>query len=473
MKLVKVKLTDVLSFQEFEFDVKGQITEFAGENGEGKSACLDSIRASLGSGNWGKLIRKGANKAQIVLYFDTGHILTTKITKKETERTVTIDGAKVMRVQEWIKSKLNPASFNPVTFVNADAAKRTEMLLEIAPLSLAYDDLLTAVGEEWVPPEYRGNGAFAFEDPLTLIDRIDKAIFDHRTGLNRSIRDKDGQISELKGSLPPENNDPIDPDGIETKLKSQKEEHKARLEAIDKAYHDARIKIDATARAAEIAENTRHEKELKRIADEKTTKLQECVATKDRANELCNEECRPGIEALKEKQGAVKARQEQAKSTEKTKQFIAKVENERAAHNDEAINNSLALDNLRKLRSRLLETLPVEGLTLDNGILAYNGIPYETLNEAGKVDVAMKIAAAGAGELKIITMDGLEKMSKKSRALFVKWAAKTEGQFFYCLVKDDEPLQVNDVPTPPEERQRSYDSYHGPDPFNKPESDVW
>lgn len=86
--------------------------------------------------------------------------------------------------------------------------------------------------------------------------------------------------------------------------------------------------------------------------------------------------------------------------------------------------------------------MPVEGLTIENGVLAYGGIPYDTLNEQKKADVAMQIAAAGAGELKIICMDGLEKLSKKSRAHFIKWAAKTDCQFFYCLVKDDEPLTV-------------------------------
>lgn len=458
MRLTKVKLTDILSIQEFEFDVKGQITEFAGENGEGKSACIEGIRASLGSGDWAKLIRQGADKAQTILYFDTGHVLTTKIGKKGTERTVTIDGAKVMRVQEWIKSKLNAASFNPVLFVNTDATRRTEMLLEIAPLSLAYEDLLNAVGEEWIPPDLRGNEGFMFEDPLKLIDRIDKSIFDHRTGLNRSIRDKDGQISELKASLPDDNNEPIDPEGIEAQFKAEQDKYNVEREEIETNYTNVKLSREATTKRLEIEEQQRHEAECRNIALQARRQLETAITDKEQAQQILDRQMKPGIDTLKEKRGAVKARQEQAKSTEKTKAFIAKVENERAKHNEEAINNSMAIDNVRKLRATLLEKLPVEGLTVENGILAYNGIPYETLNEAGKVDVAMRIAAAGAGELKIITMDGLEKMSKKSRAMFVKWAAKTDGQFFYCLVKDEEPLTVNDVPTAPD---------------TPTESDVW
>lgn len=353
MNLTKVSIHNIVGITEMEFSVKGKLTEISGENATGKTSILSAIQAAAGTGNFAHLIRQGAEKGDVVLEFDTGHVLTAKFGKTKTDRTVTIDGAKMMKVQEWLKARLNPMSFNPVSFMIADAPRRNEMILAITPLSLAFDDLLNAVGNRWVEGIDRGAG-FGFEDPLSLLDSIKTKIFDNRTGLNRSIRDKDGQIAELKKTLPPETDEPIDPDGIEVKLKAMRETYKGRLENLEANFQNMKLSQEVTTRRLELLEAERHEKELKSIAAESRRQLELAQCEKDQSLRVLDEEFRAPLEALRERQGAVKARKGELDRSEATKNLIVRVEEERARHNDEAIDNSTALDKLQALRQKLL-----------------------------------------------------------------------------------------------------------------------
>lgn len=454
MKLLRVKIRNILALREFEFSVRGKLTEISGENGEGKTTCLESIRGAISSGNIAHLLRKGEEQGDIVLDFDSGDVLTAKIKGGKTERTITrpAEGTRVMKVQEWLKARISQMQFNPVSFVTAQPKDRLEMLLKVTPLSLDPKELLQAVGKQWIPEDIDITSiGFGFEDPLKLVDRIAASIFEYRTGLNRSVRDKEGQISELQSTLPQEPVDASDPDGLEQKLKDKRAELASAKEAVEKLAADKQIEIDATAKRLEVEENERHTKALQTINEQRLAKTKELNRETTGEFEKLGQLHGPAIEELKEKVGNIKALLQQKGRIDKTRQIIEKITVERGKLNDEATDNTIALEKLAKLRAKMLETLPVKGLEIKDGQVYFDEILYDTVNHQKQVDIAMQLAAAGAGELKIICVDGLELMSTKKRKDFIAWAAKSEAQYFYCLVKDDAALEVKSVDPPTEE----------------------
>jgi hypothetical protein len=450
MKLIKFHITDVLGITSFEADNLGNIVEISGDNDTNKSSIITALMSALKGGNPVEIIRKGCVSAEIVLEFDSGHVLTTVLDReKAPKRTIKKDGMRVERVAEWLASRINAMSFNPVQFVNATPQKRLEMLLSVTPLSVDYNDLLNACGPKWMPEEVTGNDSFLMIDPLQCVDSIYNRIFQNRTGLNRSIETLDGHIKSLQATLPALDENP-DPEGIERKLKDAKDALDAEKEKVEKVDSDWRLKLSAAKSAAEITEQKRHEEEMRRIQTEYVAGLNKLAQeTKNALGEL-NFKHTTDTAELREKLGSVRAKKEQLQQATGTRKTIGKATIERENQKNEVDRNTAALKALKDLRAKMLEKLPVAGLTIVDGqIMNDKGrgpIPYDTENEQTKIDIAMRLAAAGAGELKMIFMDGFEALSKKSRKLFRAWASKSEAQFFYCLVKDDAPLEVTSEP---------------------------
>jgi hypothetical protein len=449
MKLVKFHISDVLGITSFEADVKGNIIEISGDNDTFKTSIMTAIMKAIQPGNPVQIIRQGQDQAEIVLEFDTGHVLTTTIHReKAPRRTIKKDKMKVERTKEWLEERINAMSFNPVTFVNASGAERLQMLLSVVPLSVDYNDLKQACGD-WMPADITGNDSFLLYDPLETVDKIYNDIFHHRTGLNASIKMLDGHIASLQATLPAIDENP-DPEGIETKLKDAKAKLEVRKAEVEENELTFKLKIDAEKKAAEMAEQKRHEDELARIHRTYVEAVHSLNKSTNTVIDGINSQYNADTAELREKLGDVKAKKQQLQQAVGTRIAMNKSIATREQQQKEAEGNTDAITALKAVRKRMFEKLPVPGLTIVDGQLMLDKgkgpLPYDTENEATRVDIAMKLAAAGAGELKMIFMDGFEALSKKSRKLFRAWASKCDAQFFYCLVKDDAPLEVNSEP---------------------------
>ena len=72
----------------------------------------------------------------------------------------------------------------------------------------------------------------------------------------------------------------------------------------------------------------------------------------------------------------------------------------------------------RKLPSEILKTaiIPVEGLTVENGVPLINNLPVTNLSEGEQLDLCVDITLSKPGTLQIILIDGAEKLSDENRA---------------------------------------------------------
>jgi recombinational DNA repair ATPase RecF len=99
------------------------------------------------------------------------------------------------------------------------------------------------------------------------------------------------------------------------------------------------------------------------------------------------------------------------------------------------------IDTARTLPSELLKTakMPIDGISVDgDGLIRINGTLIDGLSDGEKFELAMKIAKAQAGELKVICLDGFEKLNPKAQEEFLKTIEDDEFQYFITATNSDE-----------------------------------
>lgn len=140
----------------------------------------------------------------------------------------------------------------------------------------------------------------------------------------------------------------------------------------------------------------------------------------------------------------------QATETEKMKGHINEWKRMLSIQNDieELLKQSKSLTDkielARSLPGTILETavIPIEGLTVKDGIPLINGLPVSNLSEGEKLDLCVDVAIQNPEGLQIILIDGIEKLSEENRTrLYDKCRAKGL-QFISTRTTDDNSLTV-------------------------------
>lgn len=103
------------------------------------------------------------------------------------------------------------------------------------------------------------------------------------------------------------------------------------------------------------------------------------------------------------------------------------------------------IDMARNLPGELLKTakMPIEGITVDtDGRVRINETLIEGLSSGEKLSLAMRVAKAQAGELKVICLDGFEAIDKVSQARLLSEMTSDEYQYFVTEVMNTESNSV-------------------------------
>ena len=103
------------------------------------------------------------------------------------------------------------------------------------------------------------------------------------------------------------------------------------------------------------------------------------------------------------------------------------------------------IEKARNLPGELLKTakMPIEGISVDvDGRVRINGVLIDGLSSGEKLRLAMKVAKAQAGLLKLICLDGWEKINEKSQNELLEEMTTDEYQYFVTQVTDTESNEV-------------------------------
>ena len=473
MKTTKIKIKNLFGITETELD--GKSIEITGTNGSGKTSVIDAIRYGLtNQSDRDYIIKRGESEGEIIIETDTGlYIDRRKRTDKADYKSVKEAGREVPGPESVLRQLFTPLQLDPVAFIGMSKQEQNRIILDLIEFDWDLNWIKEQFGEIPEGVDYQQNILQVLND----IQAENGIYFQNRQDLNRDIRNKRAFIAEIAADIPAkydaakwenydlgdtyrelerirEENNRIErakafKDSYDNKLRGLEAEKEIQVAAEEKKIAVERDgltstieRLKAEIKAAEeklggldsklqdkiaLAESQYNEKKAKldkdiEVADKyiameltDCTELQDEVDTAERMKKHLNEYRR--MKTLEQDVEALKKESEE---------LTRKIE--------------LA----RELPGKILETatLPVEGLTVENGIPLINGLPVSNLSEGEKLNLCVDVALSKPNNLQIILIDGAEKLSDENRDKLYKKCKDKGLQFVATRTTNDRELEV-------------------------------
>ncbi|HWZ92221.1 MAG TPA: AAA family ATPase, partial [Polyangiaceae bacterium] len=421
MRVQKISIRNVLGIESLDI-MPGTVTVIEGANGTGKTSITEALKAITGGAD-ATLVRDGTVAGEVVLVLEDGREIRRRVSAKASPLQVKdAVGSKMKAPGAAVGELIDSLSVNPIAFLTAPEKQRAAWLLEAMPLSVTLEDL-SACGVVPLSGDADGHA-------LEALERVSRRLYDARTGINSLAKGKRATVAQLIGTLPT--------GGRPT---SELAEKRARLEAIDAQLvaaktedhgqtagwiEEARVKYEQEIRA--------HEAEINRLRIDSANRLAELKQSyqdrgRDRENKAQAERERllMSIAALEQEE------QEQVRA-EQTRHLVAKMADEAAASEADSLKLTNTLGALGALKKRLVEQLPIRGLEIRDGAVFADGLPFERLNRARQVQIALQVAKLRAGEVPLVVVDNLECLDPDTFAAFEAAAQKSGMQFIVTRV---------------------------------------
>ena len=301
--------------------------------------------------------------------------------------------------------------------------------------------------------------------------------FTHRQDVNRDIRAKKAVIADIGSSLP------IDYDGERwekenlSELYTEIEKIRKNNETIEKAKrlrdsHDGKIRsfqadkeIKIAALDTEMAQQEKNiESELAQL-EERIKALREkkdgLAGVKADKVKVIQSEYEASVSKYEAEQASyaeyadmettpIDDLMAKANETEKMKGHINEwrrmLNIQKEVDELQSESNSLTekIELARTLPGTILETaeIPIEGLTVKDGIPLINGLPVSNLSEGEKLDLCIDVAIQNPAGLQIILIDGTEKLSEENRTRLYEKCKKKGLQFIATRTTSNNELTV-------------------------------
>lgn len=473
MKTTKIKIKNLFGITETELD--GKSIEITGTNGSGKTSVIDAIRYGLtNQSDRDYIIKRGESEGEIIIETDTGlYIDRRKRTDKADYKSVKEAGREVPGPESVLRQLFTPLQLDPVAFIGMSKQEQNRIILDLIEFDWDLNWIKEQFGEIPEGVDYQQNILQVLND----IQAENGIYFQNRQDLNRDIRNKRAFIAEIAADIPAkydaakwenydlgdtyrelerirEENNRIErakafKDSYDNKLRGLEAEKEIQVAAEEKKIAVERDgltstieRLKAEIKAAEeklggldsklqdkiaLAESQYNEKKAKldkdiEVADKyiameltDCTELQDEVDTAERMKKHLNEYRR--MKTLEQDVEALKKESEE---------LTRKIE--------------LA----RELPGKILETatLPVEGLTVENGIPLIHGLPVSNLSEGEKLNLCVDVALSKPNNLQIILIDGAEKLSDENRDKLYKKCKDKGLQFVATRTTNDRELEV-------------------------------
>lgn len=495
LRVVSVEIKDVLGAREFAMK-PGEVTILRGRNGSGKSTALQAVQAALAGGSLARLARVDGSgeetEPEVVLVIEGkgGSSYRVERTGKDVRVRARVGDTAgfedVPRPQAWLSGLFDSGCANPVRFLAAPDKDRALMLLEALPLKLDRGALLAemdlAAGD--LPPVPEGL------HPLEQLALIRDAVFRQRTGVNRDATGKAQAAEQTRRNAPavvPEDVSQQLAEGQESvtlaaasiareeeaassALRESVKEAESGLALIEESVKGtfkaeaAKLRKDHEAKAAairaeaerQVAEDAaRVDAEVEALRTKGEAQLADAGEAAEFVTAKARERHAEALGALEAKKRALASERERLAALRAQSDASAKAKalHEQAAQFDleakrlelESTHLTKALDALDRFRRRMAEHLPIAGLEIEDKVIRVNGVPFEQLNTAQRVGIAVKVATlrAKAQRLPVVFVDGAEALdSEHFDALVAALKAENVQAFLGRVTDEDFRAQV-------------------------------
>lgn len=414
MNVYKISIRNIMGVKEFEL-LPGKVTEISGSNGTGKTSIMNALQSAIGGGHNKFLISDGETEGEVVIELDDNTVIKKKISPEKSDLKVTIDDRAVSSPATLVSS-LFGTGFNPVKFLNMTDKERTKEILKALPIPLDYNALDSITGS-------RLRGIDYMQHPLSVINDIHNMIYESRKGYNQVVTQLTGTVKTLEGSLVDFNADEFAKEVSAyndkyVNLTNQRDKIVDKLhedqDAIRKTLADKieELRIQASKDLEDVA--NKHNAEISAISEE--------LAALEKDNAVLRER-----EAQFNKQAGIRTQLEKVNEDLKAAQYNSKRED-------------TILTNLDAYKKALLEDVKIGPyqISIEDGKLKVDGLPYDNINTAAKVTIAVELAALNVGQARFCAIDGAECLDSQSLEYLVEEAKKKDLQLLLFSVVDGE-----------------------------------
>lgn len=429
MKVNKLKISNILGLDELEIK-PGNIVTISGQNGAGKTSVLEAIKAALQGGNDATLLRKGAKEGEIVLELDSGMTIKKTVKDKSTTTVTDSTGQKVKQPQSELDRLRDLLSVNPIKFLTSAPDDRARVLLETLKIEVD-DEELGIDGYSKEVLKESGINYNVIKDGLERLDKEYQTLYNERTVINRGIRDNSQTVEQLNKSI--EQFDVI-PGVIETQINELEIKQKERLDGKDKWNLELLDKRDK--QLSEIEEE--RARILAELDAKKQSVLTEYQTQKDAMYSAFEVKFNKGEQEL----SVLRSKMQQIGAVNNTLEIISNTEQELENLNEKATNLNANMDKIKALKLSKLNNLPIKGLEVIEKNIFVDGIPFDRLNTAKQISIAVEVSKLRAGDLGIVCLDGIERFDDNTFAEFKRQMTESNLQAFVTKVDNSPELSV-------------------------------
>lgn len=477
MKTSIIKIRTAFGVSETQLSDKS--VELTGRKGTGKSSVLDAICFALTNrSDRDYIVKQGADEAEIIIETDTGlHIDRRQKSGLDTSTlSLKENGLNVPRPQTFLNDIITPLQLNPVEFISKPIAEQNRIILNLIDYKWDMNTIQGWFGE--IP-----KGVDWQQNILSVLNQIqaDNGVYYlTRQQINSEKLFKRKMAEEIAASIPDgfnaekweaydtgakyqELNKIQQENGKIQRAKLFRDSYDNKLRGIQ-ADHDIAISNakDAISAEREDLEKTieRLKAEIRATEDKLTTldgKLQDKVALARADFETAKAKLDADTGVANEYADrqptdttALQAEIDTADAMKKhLNEYYRMVQTQQEVEDLQVKSDALTekIELARKLPGQILKEakIPVEGLTVENGIPLVRGLPLSNLSDGEKLDLCVDVAISNPSGLQIILIDGTERLDDKSRAaLYAKCKAKGL-QFIATRTTNDDELKVTEL----------------------------
>ncbi len=402
-----------------------------GKNGAGKSSILDSIVWALsGKPDAIKPIRDGQEEAHIVVELDNLIVERHFKGDKSTLVVKNKEGMKASTPQKMLDDMLGAISFDPLEFSRMESRKQFDTLKRLVKLEVDIEEL----------------------------ERLNKRDFEARTEVNRQRDEVAAQGKALKTTFNPEEEIPA---GVD--LSALADDHTAKVTA----YNKQRELMDFVGTST-VAINKKKESEkvmLGMFEQEKTEFLQKWetrVETwkKNHAAELTQMQAElkdkgeqlekiptitlEEVDALK---GKIKEGETHNNRVTMLKNLKSNYDTKTKEWNDLSARSKKLTEDMQERTDKKAAAIssaqmPITGLTLSEGTVVYNGIPFSQASSAEQLRVSTAIAMAMNPKLRVIRIKDGSLLDEDGMRMLKEMAKEKDFQVWLESVYTNDPQAV-------------------------------
>lgn len=473
MKIVKLKIKNLFGITEYEAD--GSDVELSGQNGVGKTSVLDAIKYALTNKSDRKyIVRNGETEGEVLIETDDGLRINRKArTNQVPYKSVKQNGLEVGSPEAFLREIFTPLQLNPVEFMGMSEQQQNTIILDMIEYPWDLNNIREWFGEipAWV--SYDQNILCVLND----IQSEKGDYYQNRRNIDRDIRNKKAFVEEIAAGIPVN----YDADKWEKAnagdIYRQIERIQRDNQNIEKAKslqanRDAKVrKFEADMEIDKAALNTEFDNRKNQI-EKDILKYQEQIRILQAERDLLEDkkadklsvienqfkvavaQYDAEIEAYSEYQGMevqpVHELMEEASNIEKMKAHINEYRRMLSLQNDieEMGRQSQHLTDLiekaRTLPGEILANcvIPIEGLTVKDGTPLINGLPISNLSDGQKLDLCLDVAIQNPKGLRLVLIDGVEKLSTPLREKLYRKCKDKGLQFIATRTTDDPEMTV-------------------------------